>query len=411
MKPNAIAPEQAQTVDFLDKERQKQQQQLATLTERLNALTSENTTLTQRLREMESEVTKAVTLAARITSFETTFEQIRGEIVKQIDLMEKRHSESEREQDRYRTTEREGMNKMLVDTRKMLDAVPKIEQDLLARKDEESRIAKLLAELNQKITDAARKDEERTRQMVSFEESRRQDNKRVTDLQTEATELRKRNDENRAKIEIMEDLARRNDTRVSELMLAENDRRMSQMAWMENQAVAGAERDRTWNELKTKMDTVLQSAEDFSRRMDTYSETHRQMKKLIEEFYVNIERIDRRINEAAEVQRLGEERFRQEWNAFLADEQKRWTQEWNAFLADEQKRWTTHMLLRDEQWRDHDRQAAKSEERLVSNEDRLNDIAEILRTMLAHDQTRMQAIYNVIRDALSEYEQTLTKVR
>ena len=73
MKPNAIAPEQAQTVDFLDKERQKQQQQLATLTERLNALSSENATLIQRMREMESEVTKAVTLAARITSFETTF--------------------------------------------------------------------------------------------------------------------------------------------------------------------------------------------------------------------------------------------------------------------------------------------------------------------------------------------------
>lgn len=396
MKPNAIAPEQAQTVDFLDKERQKQQQQIATLTERLNALANENATLTPRLREMESEVTKAVTLAARITSFETTFEQIRGEIVKQIDLMEKRHSESEREQDRYRTTEREGMNKMLVDTRKMLDAVPKIEQDLLARKDEENRVTKLLAELNQKITDAGRKDEERTRQMVSFEESRRQDNKRVTDLQTEATELRKRNDENRAKIEIMEDLARRNDTRIGELVLAENDRRMSQMAWMENQAVAGAERERTWNELRAKMDTVLQSAEDFSRRMDTYSETHRQMRKLIEEYYVNVERVDRRINEAAEVQRLAEERFKQEWNAFLADEQKRWT---------------THMLLRDEQWRDHDRQAAKSDERLVSNEDRLNDIAEILRTMLSHDQTRMQAIYNVIRDALAEQEQTLTKVR
>jgi chromosome segregation ATPase len=384
MKPNAIAPEQAQTVDFLDK------------TERLNALSGENATLIQRVREMESDVTKAVTLAARITSFETTFEQIRGEIMKQIDLMEKRHSESEREQDRYRTTEREGMNKMLVDTRKMLDAVPKIEQDLLARKDEETRITKLFAELSQKVVDAGRKDEERTRQMVSFEESRRQDNKRVTDLQTEATELRKRNDENRAKIEIMEDLVRRNDARISELVLAENDRRMSQMAWMENQAVAGAERERTWNELKAKMDTVLQSAEDFSRRMDTYSETHRQMKKLIEEFYVNIERIDRRINEASEVQRLGEERFRQEWNAFLADEQKRWT---------------THMLLRDEQWRDHDRQSAKSEERLASNEDRLNELTENLRTMLAHDQTRMQAIYNVIRDALAEYEQTLTKVR
>jgi chromosome segregation ATPase len=396
MKPNAIAPEQVQTVDFLDKERQKQQQQLAALTERLNALTNENAALLQRHKEMESEVTKAVTLAARITSFEITFEQIRSEIMKQIDLMEKRHSESEREQDRYRATEREGMNKILVDTRKMLDAVPKLEQDMIARKDEENRISKMANELQQKFADVVRRDEERARQMAAFEESRRQDNKRAADLQTENIELRKRSDENRAKIEILEDLVRRNDTRIGELMLAENDRRMSQLAWMENQAVAGAERDRTWNELKAKMDTVLQNAEDFSRRMDTYSETHRQMKKLIEEFYVNIERIDRRINEASEVQRLSEERFRQEWNAFLADEQKRWT---------------THMLLRDEQWRDHDRQAAKSEERLVSNEDRLNDIAESLRSMLAHDQTRMQAIYNLIRDALAEYEQTLTKVR
>jgi TolA-binding protein len=38
-----------------------------------------------------------------------------------------------------------------------------------------------------------------------------------------------------------------------------------------------------------------------------------------------IERFERRINEISEVQRLNDERFRQEWNAFKADDLKRWT--------------------------------------------------------------------------------------
>ena len=37
------------------------------------------------------------------------------------------------------------------------------------------------------------------------------------------------------------------------------------------------------------------------------------------------QRFDRRLNEITEMQRLVEERFRQEWVSFKADDQKRWT--------------------------------------------------------------------------------------
>jgi hypothetical protein len=242
----------------------------------------------------------------------------------------------------------------------------------------------------------SRKDEERTRQTASLDESRRQDNKRIAEIQTESTELRKRADEARAKVEILEDLVRRNDGRIGELTIAENDRRLSQLSWMETQAVSGAERERAWNDLRARVDSVLQAADDFSRRMDTYSETHRQMKKVLEEYYVNMERLERRINEAVEVQRLAEERFRQEWNAFLADEQKRWS---------------THMLLRDEQWRDHDRQASKSEDRLSTAEEQITDLLNGLRSMMEHDQLRLQSIYSLIREQLAEYEKSMIKMR
>ncbi len=159
---------------------------------------------------------------------------------------------------------------------------------------------------------------------------------------------------------------------------------------------ATTERDRAWADVRQRAEAVIRDTEDFSRRMETYSETHRQMKKTIEETYVNFERIERRIAEAAEIQRLTDERFRQEWAAFLADEQKRWT---------------THMLLRDEQWRDHDRQSGKLAERVTVVEDELPDLRETLRALQALDQARLQSLFNVVRELLAEYDQTLTKVR
>ncbi len=385
-----------QTVDWLDKERQKDQQKLAVFNERLTTLANENAALQQRIKELESDLTKATTIAGRVTAVNTMLDQVRADVNKQIETLEARRAEADREQDRLRQVERDALNREMGKMQKTLDAVPRLEQDMAGRKEEERRVSKLLTDLQTKVGDALRRDDERIRAMAALEEGRRQDAKRVTDLQAEVPDLRKKADEHRTKLEILEDLVRRNDVKVGEMLTLENDRRLSQMAWMETQAMTTAERDRAWADLRQRAEAVIRDTEDFSRRMETYSETHRQMKKAIEETYVNFERIERRIAEAAEIQRLTEERFRQEWAAFLADEQKRWT---------------THMLLRDEQWRDHDRQSAKLVERVTVMEDEVPDLRETLRALQALDQARLQSIFNLMREFLAEYDQTLTKVR
>ncbi len=385
-----------QTVDWLDKERQKDQQKLAVFNERLTTLANENTALQQRIKELESDLTKAMTIAGRVTAVNTRLDQMRADVNKQIETLEARRAEADREQDRLRQVEREAANREISKLQKTLDAVPRLDQDMGARKEEERRVSKLLTDLQTKVGDALRRDDERIRAMAALEEGRRQDAKRVTDLQAEMPDLRKKADEHRTKLEILEDLVRRNDVKVGEMLMLENDRRLSQVAWMETQAMATTERDRAWADVRQRAEAVIRDTEDFSRRMETYSETHRQMKKTIEETYVNFERIERRIAEAAEIQRLTDERFRQEWAAFLADEQKRWT---------------THMLLRDEQWRDHDRQSGKLAERVTVVEDELPDLRETLRALQALDQARLQSLFNVVRELLAEYDQTLTKVR
>lgn len=383
-------------IDWLDKERQNDRKTITALTERVTMLEREKTALEGRLKSMDTDITKAVTTANRVTSIDALLDQMRADVSRQIELLESRRAESDREQERVRQIEREGMNKALAEVRKPLEALPRIDQDLNTRKEEERRMSKLMADLQQKVSETLRRDEERSRAMVSLEEARRQDAKRVLDLQTELPELRKRGDENRAKWELIEDLVRRNDVRVGEILALETDRKLSQVAWTESQAVMTAERERAWETIRHKAETIIRETEAFARRMEVYAETHRQMQKSIEDSKVNFERVERRINEANEIQRLNEERFRQEWNAFLADEQKRWT---------------THMLLRDEQWRENDRLQSKFTDRLTALEDQLPDIRETVRAMQAIDQVRLQSIYNLVRELVAEYDQSLTKVR
>jgi len=385
-----------QRIDWMDKERQKDKQEISKLAERVAGLEKEKSGLEGRLKQMDADVTKAVTTATRVNSVDSMLDQVRMDVTKRLEQIEQRRADSDREMERLRLIDREATTRALSDLRKPLDVLPRLEQEILGRKEEERRISKLVTELQQSTTEIIRRDDERVRALAALEESRRQDAKRVVDIQAELPEFRKRGDENKSKLEILEDMVRRNDVRVGEVAQLENDRRMSQMSWMEQQQVASAERDRSWNDLRQRADSILRNTEDYGHRMETYAETHRQMKKTIEEYYVNLERIDRRINEAGEIQRLAEERFKQEWNAFLADEQKRWT---------------THMLLRDEQWRDNDRLLGKLNDRLDGVEEQLPDVRETIRGMQAIDQARLQSIYALIRELMAEYDTTLTKAR
>ena len=386
----------AKTTDWLDKERQKDQKRITELTERINTLASENNALTQRLKDMEGDLTKALTLAGRVGMVDNLVSQARVDVSKQIESLELRRAESEREMERLRQVEREGLNRTLADLKKSVDGLSRLDQDMIARKEEERRLNKVLLDIQPKLEDISRRDEERLRTFTAMEESRRQDARRTVEAQTELSELRKLSDEHKAKFEILEELVRRNDARLGEMLALENDRRMTQGAWMESQAITGAERDRAWGELKQRADQLVHEFDDFSRRMELYGETYRKMKQSLDDSHASQERTDRRINEAAEIQRLNDERFKQDWHAFLADEQKRWT---------------THMLLRDEQWRDHDRQAGKLMDRVMVIEGQMADATGAVRGMQAADQSRLQALFQLIREGLAEYDQTMTKVR
>ncbi len=386
----------SKTIQWLDDERRKDKQEITALQERLVSLAGENTVLQRKLAEMETSISTVNANVQRLSKIDSILDLYRKEMTRQLEEIERRRTEAEKEAERLRRIERESINKTLADLRKGLEGLPKIERTLGTRHDEEARVTRLIAELQLKVSEFNKHVDERNRAVTVLDESRRQDTKRIVDLQSEVVELRKRFEDNRGKLEILEDITRRTDVRLAEVFLAENDRKALQAHWIEAQSVVLTEQDRKLADVKAKVEAELHSIADYAHRMDQHTENFRDMRRIVEEARQLVEIVERRVTEAAEVQRLADERFRQDWASFLADDQKRWT---------------THMLLRDEQWREHDRLNAKQIERVAEYDEQIAEVAATVRQIQAQDANRMQTLLNVVREIAAEYDPSFAKVR
>ncbi len=385
----------AKTVAWLDDERRKDKQEIAALQTRLGALTAENTTLSRRLQQVESNLTTFTAQLQKAARIDTILDNYRKEVAKQLEEAELRRQEAAKEDERLRKLEREGINKSLAELRKALEVIPPLLREPEARKETENRLMRTVAELQLKVGEFNKYMDERGRSLAIVEEGRRQDAKRIVELQAETAELRKRQDEARGKLEIVEDLGRRTDIKLGEVFLAENERRSAQAQWLEAQAAAQLERDRNWNDIRVKVEAGLGGLENYVHRVEQYDDTNREIKRMADGFKQTVELMERRVNEAGEIQRLGEERFRQDWAAFMADNQKHWT---------------THLLLREEQWREHDRLNGKLAERVDALEDNVTQALDGLEQWQARDASRLQLMDKTLREIISAGAQELKPV-
>ena len=85
------------------------------------------------------------------------------------------------------------------------------------------------------------------------------------------------------------------------------------------------ERDRTWKGWQSKFDQFKTQAEAWHRRWSTSTNPSAPPSAPRKPTPDLNQKLERRINEITEIQRLADDRIRQEWVTFKADDQKRWT--------------------------------------------------------------------------------------
>ncbi len=379
-------------VDWLDEERRRDKSTITMLEDRIAALEGTLGKADKQVQELSSEQTHLRTMLARVDQFEATLGQLRLETTRNMEEAEKVRGDREAEREEVRRAQLEAVNKSLNDVRKELEQIPSLNTQIKARTDEEARLNRKLDEFQAQLLSSQRGDEDVTRTIRLLEEAQRRDDKKLTDLQGETITLRKRADEHRGKADLASDSVRRIENRLNELSTVEVERRDSYNAFVEKQTLAQVDRERRWSEWQARFETIEKQAMELETQIQELHTTQRDVRRTHESVEALTERVERRINEITEMQRLSEDRFRQEWTTFKADDQKRWT---------------NYTLTQEEQAREASRTQGRATERMTTLEENVQSIDDVVAQISEQTERRLQRLLAMAREWASEYEQTL----
>ena len=294
-------------LDWLDDERRKDKTTIETLRSRLDILEAKVTPLAQQINELNAELSRVQSQLARFDQIEASISQLRVDLTRMIEGIEKARAEHDREVEKVRRSDQEALNKSLAELRKGLEPIPDLRKAIQARVEEDFRLGRLIEELEHKMLETQRGDEEYRRSLRLLEDGFRQDAKRITDLSGELSALRKRFDEQRGKVDLTADNLRKLEVRISEIQAAEGERRQAQVAFIEKQNLVQVDRDRAWKEMQTRFETIGQQAANLDTQLQALENTQRSVKRSQETLDDITQRFDRRLNEITEMQRLVEE--------------------------------------------------------------------------------------------------------
>jgi chromosome segregation ATPase len=334
-------------LEWLDGERRKDSEIVTRLTERLDSLEKDEKSRADQMKEQASEVTRLAGLAARINQFDEALGKHRQEISRQLGDAEDRRSKKEKDIEDLRKADQKEIGKKIEANRKKLEELQEIKRATKARQDEEVRLTRRIDSVEKHLDEFDTRNEDQIRSIASMEEGRKQDSRRIADAQSDLGELRKKAD-----------------------------------TWAEQQRGRLAEFEKDWKLWEERFLAFEDQATELSNRMLAYEEMYRGLRQLQQELDEVMDRLERRITEVSEMQRLAEDRFKQEWSSFQADEQKRWN---------------SYRLTSDEQWREHERVHGGVDSDVELLDENLSQTMEDLSFIKEFESKQVSELFAVVR--------------
>lgn len=381
----------AKRVQWLDDERRKDKNNIAHLEERVLSLEGQLASSRQESADLNGEISILKTFISQMDKFDESLVLQRAEFQKEIKAVENQAAQRDDEIMSVLRAEIRTFEPQFVELRKELTLGRDLKKEMNARIMEESRLARLVDEVKNDLIELSRNEEDQSRVYRLIEDGRRQDSKRLTDQQGELAALRKRSEEQRGRIDLSDITLRKLETRLNELVIAEQERGNLQVVFQEKQALLAIEREATWKDWQTRFDSVEKQSVDIEGQLQTLDATYITVKRTQEAVDDLMLRVERRINEVAEIQRLAEERFRQEWTTFKADDQKRWT---------------NYTLSQDEQRSDIGRRFERTSERVTYIEDSLQEIQDTLQHVNQLNAKSLEGLLAAIHEWSASYERS-----
>ncbi len=390
-------PEQIiQRMEWLEQERRKDRTTIAALQERLVAVEGELRGAREEVKALSDEVARLKALLAKVDRLEARLsEHEEAAAARKAEQEERLMSLWNQEA----TLLKQQVADLQLDIKRLGQELQKLQalETRLTDMDEAiAQVRRRLSEAEQRAEAVEDLREEQQRMARLLQEAQERESRRVSDLQGEVSALRKRFEERLGQLQLLGEQVQKMEVRLGELRAAEEARLQEQREFIESQMRQQIDRERLWKQWEARFEEIDRLSQQIEAHVEAWQETLRNLRQAEQRFEEMSERLDRRIREVTEMQRLAEDRFRQEWHAFKADDQKRWA---------------NYVLAQEEKGRDLDRRLEKLQSNLARLQEQTQHLTDFLHMTDEQARKRLQALAALAQEWLQEYERTVGSLR
>ena len=170
-------------LDWLDEQHRKDKASLEALSEQLADITGELKVANKKIKELNTSLSPLSTTSARIDQFNDALTKQRVDILKYVDEMDNKDVDKLPEAEKRFQTQIESINKSLVELRKFKDPIAEVKRELKSREAVEGRQNLQIAGWENRFQEIKETITEIQLIQKAAEGPRRQDSKRLADLQ------------------------------------------------------------------------------------------------------------------------------------------------------------------------------------------------------------------------------------
>lgn len=379
-------------VEWLDSERRKALDTIAALEKRLASLEKSIAKETASAKSISSHTTRLKTQAEQLDALDEQLKTHRAETKAEFQNLEKQR----KQQEKSFGQEQKGLNRVLDDFRKEVGQLQALQKGLNQRAEETEALNGKLELLKESVQEVITGEQRRNQIASSLEESSKEDAKRLTEMHAEVAALLTRLEAAAKQTEGILLSQRKVERRMDEVAAADAERQKEHAEALEKVALAESDREHRWREWDKRFTAVEQLAGDVGGKLKELDSTELALRRAETAFNELVEKITRRVNELSEIQRLGDQRFRQEWSTFQADSQKRWS---------------SFALSHEEQLRESTRQREKLAEQVSRLDETLREFQDSLQHLSDQSERNLQTLLEMARDSLAENERFISNSR
>jgi len=378
----------SQMLKWLDEERRKDKATIAALQERLEGQAQTLARQEEQIAALQKAVAGLEILLTRVTEFTQAVEGVRKDMALMLDRRDEQRRKEQRETERARQLEVGAIKEEIARLAEDVRLIPRLAERVDVVQAEERRLNENLQRVDVAVSDLSKRTEDRLQAITYLEEQRRADHQRITGLEAEMPELRRRIETFGSKLPLIEESVQKQRTRieeglkpiqdfarvVEELQAADFRRNQEVKKWLGQAEEARAEMERLREE-RQRLFVGHRDVQEALKRLEAFQE-----------------RLETRQNETTEMLRISEERIKRQW------------EEWQ---GKQEKEWRNWQVASDERWREQETKNNRLARRLES----ISDLLKLHQEQLdASWELRRQELVRRLKYTQDEYEAQLGEI-